>query len=302
MTLGTFSAFLMLQGLFLTPLGSLLGAFGRLQYLGSHLGRLDDVMETPVEPSGARDPGPLTGAISLEEVSYRYAGTGDHAISGINLQVQPRDMVALVGPTGAGKSTLARLLLGMHIPDGGTIHFDGVDLRDLDLSLLRRQVGVVLQESFLFNDTVRANLSFNDPDLPLERLEEAARFACIHDVVEALPLGYGTVIGENGARISGGERQRLCLARALATRPAILLMDEATSALDPDTEALIHRNLSGLGCTRILIAHRLNTVREADLILVMDHGRMVQMGSFQGLLEEPGLFRALAKGTYEATI
>lgn len=302
MTLGTFSAFLMLQGLFLTPLGSLLSAFGQLQYLGSHLGRLDDVMETPVEPSGTNDPGVLKGAISLEEVSYRYAGTGDHTLSGINLQVRPGDMVALVGPTGAGKSTLARLLLGMHLPDGGTVRFDGADLRQLDLSRLRRQVGVVLQESFLLNDTVRANLSFYDPDLPQERLEEAARLACIHEVVAALPLGYGTVIGENGATLSGGERQRLCLARALANRPAVLLMDEATSALDPDTEAQVHRNLTSLGCTRILIAHRLSTVREADLILVLDHGRVAQMGSFQGLLEEPGLFRALAKGTYAITI
>jgi ABC-type bacteriocin/lantibiotic exporter with double-glycine peptidase domain len=299
MTLGTFAAFLMLQGLFGVPLASMLEALDRLQFLGSHLRRLDDVMETAVEPSGTRDPGALEGAITLEGASCSYPGTRDRALEGVDLQVRPGHKVALVGRTGAGKSTLARLLLGMHLPDAGRVAFDGLDMRELDLALLRRRMGVVLQETFLLNDTVRANVGFQAPDLPAARIEEAARAACIHDVVAALPLGYDTVIGENGATLSGGQRQRLALARALAQRPAILLLDEATSALDPGTEARVHRNLAGLGCTRIVIAHRLATVRDADLILVLDRGRVVQRGTFQELIQAPGLFRDLARGLHE---
>ena len=296
MTLGTFSAFLMLQGFFLKPLGSLLDAYGKLQYLDSHLGRLDDVMEAKAEPSGTRDPGLQTGNISLTDVAFTYTGARSHSLAGINLQVRCGDMIALVGPSGAGKSTLARLLLGMHIPDRGSIRFDGVDMRELELSRLRKRMGVVLQETFLLDDTVWANLSLNDPDLTREQMEEAARLACIHEVVAALPLGYDTVIGENGATLSGGQRQRLAIARALACRPSILLLDEATSALDPVTEKEVHHNLASLGCTRILIAHRMSTIRDADLILVLDQGGVVQVGSYQELEKEPGLFRTLAGG------
>ena len=292
MTLGTFSAFLMLQSLFLIPLGSLLSAYSELQYLGSHLERLDDVITTSPEPSGTRDPGTLTGAIALTGVSFSYKGDRGPTLASLNLQVHPGTMIALVGPTGAGKSTLARLLLGMHIPNQGIIHFDGVDMRELDLSLLRRRMGVVFQETFLLNDTVRANLSLNDPGLRQEQIEHAARLACIHEVVAALPMGYETIIGENGATLSGGQRQRLSLARALASQPSILLLDEATSALDPATEAQVYRNLASLGCTRIVIAHRMSTVQAADQILVLNQGRIVQRGTFQCLQDEPGLFKA----------
>lgn len=296
MTIGTFSAFLMLQGLFLSPLASLLEAYGQLQYLGSHLARLDDVMATAIEPSGNRDPGILTGAITLADVAFTYAGSRARALSGIDLKVHAGQKIALVGPSGAGKSTLARLLIGMHLPDHGSILFDGMNLRELELPKLRRQVGVVLQETVLLNDTVLANLSLDASQRPWERIQEASRMACIHEVVVALPKGYDTVIGENGASLSGGQRQRLALARALVAGPSILLLDEATSALDPDTEAQVHRNLASLGCTRVLIAHRLATVIDADLILVLDQGRIQQRGTFQELMKEPGLFRALASG------
>jgi ABC-type bacteriocin/lantibiotic exporter with double-glycine peptidase domain len=201
--------------------------------------------------------------------------------------------VAIVGPSGAGKSTLARLLLGMHLPASGTVAFDGRDLRELELTKVRSQMGVVLQETFLFDDTIRANLSLKDEEVPLERLRAAARVACVDDVIDALPDGYGTRLGDNGNRLSGGQRQRLNLTRALVNDPAILLLDEATSALDLETERRVHESLASLGCTRILIAHRLATVQDADRILVLQAGRIVQEGTYEELAGREGLFRSL---------
>jgi len=293
MTLGTFVAFLTLQGLFTAPMGSLLGAVLQLQSLGTHLRRLDDVLETAVEPTGTGDPGRLKGAIELEDVTYRYAPGGTPVLDGIRVRIATGEKVALVGPTGAGKSTLARLLLGLHLPDQGTVRFDGRDLRQLDLAAVRNQVGVVMQETFLFDDTVRANLALHDEGLSQDRLLWAARMACVEEVILNLPKGFDSRVGESGSLLSGGQRQRLSLARALAHDPAILLLDEATSSLDLATEARVHGNLARLGCTRILIAHRMATVRDADRILVLQAGKIVQEGTFLGLQGVPGLFREL---------
>jgi len=292
-TLGTFVAFLTLVGLFKAPLASFTEALLQLQSLVVHLRRLDDVLETAPEPAGGADPGRLSGAIELREVTCRYGREGPPALDRISLRIEAGSRVALVGPSGAGKSTLARLLLGLHRPDGGELRYDGRDLAELDFAKVRAQVGVVLQETFLFDDTVQANLALNAPDLPLERLRRAARMACLDEVLAALPEGYASRIGENGEQLSGGERQRLSLARALAHDPAILLLDEATSALDLATERRVQANLAGLGCTRIVIAHRLATVRDADRVLVLEAGRVVQDGRFEDLASEPGLFRRL---------
>lgn len=293
MTTGVFASFLILQNLFMGPLGTLLESVTQLQYLGNHLRRLDDVLETDREPSGSVDPGRLQGAIEFKDVSFAYAPGAPPVIQNVSLSIQPGEKVALVGPSGAGKSTLARLLLGMHLPNAGSIAFDGRDLQELDLQKLRNQMGVVLQETFLFNDTVRANLSLNDEHIPMERLRWASRMACVDTVIENLPEGYAAWVGENGSLLSGGERQRLNLARALAHEPAILLLDEATSSLDVETEASLHANLASLGCTRIVIAHRMATVRDADRILVMDVGQIVQAGTFNELEAQEGLFRML---------
>jgi ABC-type bacteriocin/lantibiotic exporter with double-glycine peptidase domain len=289
-TLGVLASFLTLQSLFLVPLESLLAAATQMQFLGTHLRRLDDVLETPVEPTGSVTPGRLRGTIELDDVSFGYTSAAPPLLQGISLAIRPGEKIAIVGRTGAGKSTLARLLMGMHLPTSGVIAFDGRDMRELDLQALRAQMGVVLQESFLFDDTVRANLSLNDPALPLERLQAAARLACIDDVIEAMPAGYASRVGENGGFLSGGQRQRLCLARALAHDPAVLLLDEATSSLDLATEARVHANLAALGCTRIVIAHRLATVRDADRIFVLGDGRLVQQGSYEALVAEGGVF------------
>lgn len=295
MTIGVFSAFLSLRGLFLVPLGSLVGSFGQWQYLSSHLQRLDDIMESDPEPQGTLAPGKLEGRIDLEGVAFGYAPGAPQVVRDLEVHIAPGEKIALVGPTGAGKTTLARLMLGMLIPEEGRIRFDGTDLRDYELPALRRRMGVVLQETFIFNDTVRANLTLNHPGLRLQDLQEAARFACIDTVIEALPEGYDTPLGENGAILSGGQRQRLALARALVHKPSILLLDEATSSLDLETEAQVHANLASLGCTRIIIAHRLATVMDADRILVLDGGRVVQEGRYEELCGQDGLFQDLVE-------
>lgn len=295
MTIGTFASFLALQALFLSPLESLLQTIGQLQYLGNHLERIDDVLMTSPEPSGTTDPGRLRGDIELRNVDFSYSPSEPPILLDISVRIRPGEKVAIVGPSGAGKSTLARLLLGMHIPGRGRVSLDGRDLRDLDLSKVRRQMGVVLQDTFLFDDTVRANLSLRDEETTIERLRTAAELACIDDVIEALPSGYSTRLGDNGNVLSGGQRQRLNLARALALEPAVLLLDEATSALDLDTERRVHQNLARIGCTRILIAHRLATVKDADRILVLQAGRIVQQGPYEELAAQRGLFRMLVE-------
>jgi ATP-binding cassette, subfamily B, bacterial len=297
MSLGVFAALLTLQGLFMSRLDTLLRAVTQLQYVGGHLLRLDDVLETERERSGQSDPGRLQGAIELKDVSFGYSTAAPLAVQRASASIRPGEMVALVGPSGAGKSTLARLLLGLYLPTEGSVRFDGRDLRELDLSAVRRQVGVVLQETFLFDDTLRANLCLDLHVSPAD-LAAAATAACLREVVEARSGGYDARVGENGILFSGGERQRLALARALVHRPAVLLLDEATSALDLETEARIHANLAGLRCTRIIIAHRLATVRRADRILVMDGGRIVQQGGFDQLAASPGPFRQLLQSQY----
>lgn len=291
MTLGVFTAFLSLQGLFMGPLESMLGAITDLQFLTSHLLRLDDVMENSPETSGSANPGRLKGCIDLEGVSFRYAEGSPWVLQDIHLSLKPGEKVALVGRTGAGKSTLARLLMGMHLPTEGIIRFDRQDLRTLDLEKLRGQMGVVMQESFLLDDTVRANVALRDPMLPMDRIRWAAEVAHIHEVIYKLPQGYNTRLGENAKSLSGGERQRLCVARAVALEPSILLLDEATSSLDLETEARVHANLAELGCTRIVIAHRLDTVKDADRILVLEGGRITQQGTFFELSQQEGPFR-----------
>jgi ABC-type bacteriocin/lantibiotic exporter with double-glycine peptidase domain len=295
MTLGTFASFLALQGLFMAPLESLLETVSQLQYVGNHLERLDDVLTTPPEPSGSEDPGRLSGAVDLTDVSFAFSANEPPTIQDVTVRIRAGEKIAIVGPSGAGKSTLARLLLGMHLPSAGRIAFDGRDLRALDLQKVRHQMGVVLQDTFLFDDTVRANLCLKDEELPLERLRTAAQLACVDDVIAAMPEGYSSRLGDNGNVLSGGQRQRLNLARALVQDPAILLLDEATSALDLDTERRVHRSLASIGCTRILIAHRLATVQDADRILVLQAGRIVQQGTYDELAAQDGLFRSLVE-------
>lgn len=295
MTLGVFSAFLTLQGLFFKPFSSLMGSFSSWQQLRSHLLRMDDVLEEKPEPSGTTQAPRLRGEITLENVTFRYSPGAPAAVNDISVRVRPGQKIALIGSSGSGKSTLARLLLGMLHPQDGRILFDGHDLQSFQLESLRAQMGTVPQEVFLINDTLRNNLTLLDKRIQDEDLWWALKLACLDDVARKLPKGLDTPLGENGSTLSGGQRQRLSLARALAHRPSILLLDEATSSLDLETEARLHRNLAEIGCTRVVIAHRLATVRDADLLLVLDKGRLAQQGTWEELAAEDGLFSQILR-------
>jgi ATP-binding cassette, subfamily B, bacterial len=293
LTMGEFAGFLALHALLGRPLQSVVGLLGTLAVIRGTLERIDDVFDVPAEPRGAVVLDALRGEVALRGVRFRYHPRAAEVLAGIDLTVRAGERVAIVGRNGAGKSTLARLILGLEQPTYGQVLIDDHDLACLDLRRLRQRIGAVLQEPFVFNDTVRGNLRLADDEVPLEALRAACRAACLDDVVMELEQRYDTPLGPNGSRLSGGQRQRLSVARALAGRPALLVLDEATSHLDPATEAALQANLESLGCTQIIIAHRLNTVRHADRIVVLDAGRIAQEGRFEQLATAPGLFRDL---------
>ncbi|MFL5357710.1 peptidase domain-containing ABC transporter [Archangium sp.] len=279
----------------LVPLSNLVGTAGQLQQMTSYLERLRDVLETPPErPADKVGHAPtLTGACELEQVCFRYAPDSPLVVQDVSVRIEPGKMVAIVGRSGAGKSTLANLLLGLYLPSSGHVRYDGVNLADLDLLAVRGQMGVVLQNPAFFGSTLRANITLDDPDVPTEAVVEAAKLAQIHDDIMTMPLNYDTPLASQGNSLSGGQRQRLGLARALVRKPAMLLLDEATSALDTVTEARVLDALTGLRCTRVVIAHRLSTVMSADLILVMEKGRLAEQGTHHELLARGGLYAQL---------
>jgi ATP-binding cassette subfamily B protein len=241
----------------------------------------------------------LAGRIELDGVSFRYGPDQPDAVKSVSLTVEPGQKIALVGRTGSGKSTLAMLLLGLYEPAEGEIRYDGVPLRQLNHRVLRRQFGVVLQASPLLSGSIYQNIALNDPELSMSQAVDAARRAQIHDDIMRMPMRYETVLSEGGACLSGGQRQRVALARALVRRPAILLLDEATSHLDTVTEAAVDRELSDLCCTRIVIAQRLSTVVNADLILVLEQGEVVERGTHAELAALGGRYTRLVEADPE---
>lgn len=302
MRLGTMLALQAIATQFLTPLASLVTAGQQLQVAGAHLERITDVIQAEPEQSKekkVRKAPRLTGHIELKEVSFRYNMNIPLALRDITLSIEPGQKVALVGRTGSGKSTFAKLLLGLYEPTEGEILYDGIPLQDMDYRTLRSQFGTVMQNSSVFGGSVKQNISFNDPDLPFEEIERAAILASIHRDIQQMPMGYETHVSENGTALSGGQCQRLSLARALARKPALLVLDEATSHLDAGTEREVSHHISELSSTRVVVAHRLSTIRDADLILVLKDGRIVERGTHEELLVRSGHYAELIKGQLE---
>jgi ABC-type bacteriocin/lantibiotic exporter with double-glycine peptidase domain len=294
-SLGTMLAAAALATGFLEPLATLVTTGLQVQLTRSYMERINDVLDTPREQEGqviapARR---LTGHVRADAVSFAYGSLAPPVVRNVSLEVQPGQSLGIVGRSASGKSTLAHLLLGFYSPTSGRILFDGKDLTQLDVYSLRRQLGIVTQRPYLFGSSIRENIALSEPAVPLRAVVDAAKLACIHDEIVAMPMGYDTLLLDGGASLSGGQRQRIALARALVHRPAILLLDEATSDLDSVTELSILSHLDSLACTTIVIAHRMSTIRNADTIVVMDQGRVVERGTHDELVAVSGKYKEL---------
>lgn len=249
----------------------------------------------PEKPDAVPLPVHGTGEVEFQHVFFGY-GQGKDVLHDLTFRIPGGSVVAIVGPTGAGKSSMVNLIARFYDPRSGSIRIDGIDLRDLRLADLRSKVSFVFQETYLFSDTVAANIAYGRPGISRGEIEAAARLAQAHDFIQAMPQGYDTLLGERGTNLSGGQRQRLAIARAIVTNPRILILDDATAAIDPETEDLIRRGmrLTLFGRTTFIIAHRISTVKTADMVLVMEHGRITQMGTHEQLMSQSGHYRHIA--------
>jgi ATP-binding cassette subfamily B protein len=293
-------AFTTLQTRLLFPIQSLLGVGADVEASLALFDRIFEYLDLPIDiveaPNAvALRTEELLGEVRFEGVSFRYSDDGPWTVEDVELVVPPGTRTAIVGETGAGKTTLGYLVARLYDPQRGRVKIDGVDVRDVTLASLAQAVGVVSQETYLFHASVRENLRFARPGANDEELEEAARTARIHELIVSLPEGYDTIVGERGYRFSGGEKQRMAIARTILRNPPVLVLDEATSSLDTQTEAAVQQELERLaeGRTTITIAHRLSTVRDADQIVVVDAGHIVERGTHEELLELGGVYAAL---------
>jgi ABC-type multidrug transport system fused ATPase/permease subunit len=305
LTLGTLIAFLSYIVSFYEPINRLTdidNVFQEAIAAGERIFELlDETSDIHDSPDAIELP-PIEGEVVFDDVHFRY-GTGDKVLREVTFVMNPGEVVALVGPSGAGKTSIANLLCRFYDPIHGQITIDGHDLRHVELASLRSQVAVVLQDTFLFNSTVRDNLLYGKPNASDEELVTAAQAAYAHEFIESLPDGYETDIGERGVRLSGGQKQRLSLARAILADPKVLILDEATSSVDAEAEYLIQQALEAVleGRTALVIAHRLSTIRNADKIIALEEGRIVEIGDHHELMDRGGLYSQLYQRQLELT-
>jgi len=288
LSLGTLIGFQMISSRITGPIGMLVGLIHEYQDISVSAGMLADIMDKPSEkPSGQGLRPPVKGQIHFDGITFRYPSTQRPALRALNLNVNAGELVGIVGKSGSGKSTVAKIVQSLYLPQEGIVRIDGIDIREFDIEYLRREMSVVLQDSFLMRGTIRENIAASRPTASLEEIISAARFAGATDFIETLPQSYDTLIEENASNLSGGQRQRIAIARALLSRPKILIFDEATSALDPETESIVMNNLSQIskGRTVLMISHRLATLTRCNRIAYMEDGQITHFESHSRLLE-----------------
>lgn len=295
LTIGQFIAFHMMVNHASQPLVKLVKLWGDYIRTKVAIEKLAQIINLPTEQTKQADNNTLKGHIHLRNISFRYQPDMPYILDNFNLSIQAGETLGIVGTSGSGKSTLARLLLRLYTPEKGTILLDGTPLSSMNIHSLRRQIGIVLQENFLFNQTVFDNIAQTYPNASMDEVIHAAKMAGAHDFILKLPIGYDTILSEGGASLSGGQRQRIAIARTLLADPKIIIFDEATSALDDESQAIIQKNMQLIaqGRTVITIAHRLSTIRHHQRIIVMQQGKIVEQGSHQQLLEQGQFYQHL---------
>lgn len=306
MTIGQLIAFQMFGSQFTGPFMRLVSVWNEFQQALLSVDRIGDILNNPVEHRRGADitlP-KLNGAVRFENVSFRYTPGSQYALSGVSFTINPGMSVGIVGRSGSGKSTITKLIERLYILGEGTIYIDDIDIRHMNPTWLRYNIGVVLQDDYLFSGTIRENICMPRPDASMEAVIEAAKAAGAHQFISEMPQGYDTMVGERGSTLSGGQKQRIAIARALVTNPRIFILDEATSSLDYESERIIQQNLQKIisGRTTFIVAHRLSTVRKCDLILALDGGKVVEAGSHPELIEKKGYYHQLYKIQEEVNV
>jgi subfamily B ATP-binding cassette protein HlyB/CyaB len=297
LTIGQLIAFQMFAGQFTGPFLRLINLWNEFQQALLAVDRISDILNNPTElrSEKAITLPEIQGAIRFEEVCFKYSPEATYAVDKLTLEIKPGMSIGLVGRSGSGKSTIAKLIERLYLTSEGAVYIDGIDVRHLNPVWLRYKIGVVLQEAFLFSGTIRENIALPRPDAPMEHIIQVAKISGVHEFVSQLAEGYDTLVGERGSTLSGGQKQRLAIARALIVDPKILIFDEATSSLDYESEKLIQDNINQIksGRTTLIIAHRLSAVRTCDLIVALDKGRIIEMGTHEELLNKKGYYHYL---------